>query len=294
MLFRGDPVFEFERVVLDLATNALFLDLGIVPAEQFHVSRTLLLDVAAHREIRIGHGLEAQSHRGLFVEQRPIHTLGIEAHQKRPTGILPSPRHVGAAFGIEHLVGVLAVAVLDRDAVGREKARSFGRQPEQVDHIQLCHGIRLRIDRRAVHLLMGDSGLIVRHGVPPAPRGGIGFDHFLVSVKLLPVRLEELAVDLPRLLRGDVASRKPPVLMQHLSLESAEDRFDALRRSVIGSRRAVHPADVGEEALRNLAALAALVVGDDLVGLVAGGLDRHTEGAELRVEVLCVAHGVAE
>ena len=141
---------------------------------------------------------------------------------------------------------------------------------------------------------MGDAGLVMRHGIPLVPGGGIGRKHLFVGVELLLVRLKELAVDLPRLLRGDIASRKPPVLMQHLSLETAEDRFDALRRGVVGGRWAVHPADVGEEALRNLAALAALVVGDDLVGFVAGGFDCHPEGAELCVEVLRVTHGVAE
>ena len=183
---------------------------------------------------------------------------------------------------------------MDCDAVGREEARPFGCQPEQVDHVQFRYRIRLGIDRRAVHLLMSDTGLIVRHGIPLIPGGGIGVKHLLVGVELLLVRLEELAVDLPRLLRGYVSSGESPVLVQHLPLESTEYRFDALRRGVVWGRRAIYPADVGEEALRNLTALAALIVGNDLIGFVAGGFDRHAEGAELRIEVLRVAHCVAE
>ena len=82
--------------------------------------------------------------------------------------------------------------------------------------------------------------------------------------------------------------------MQHLLLEPAEGRLDALRRAVVRRRRPIDAADVREELLRDLAPLAALIVRDDLVGLAAGRLDGHAEGGELRVEVLAGADRVAE
>ena len=82
--------------------------------------------------------------------------------------------------------------------------------------------------------------------------------------------------------------------MQHLLLEPAEGRLDALRRAVVRRRRPIDAADVREELLRDLAPLAALIVGDDLVGFAAGRLDGHAEGGELRVEVLAGADRIAE
>ena len=294
MLFRSDAVFQLQRVRLDLAANPLALVRIVVEADQIHVARPLLLNVAADRKVGIGHRLVAQPHRSSCVEQRPIHALRVELHEELPTGIIPAPFVIRTTVGGQHLVGVLAVSVLNCDAVGREQARLLGRQPEQIDHVELCNRVGGRIHARTVHLLVGDPRIVMFHGIPLAAGCGVGRQHLLVGEQLLLVRLEELPVDLPRLLRSDVAARESPVLMQHLLLEPAEGRLDALRRAVVRRRRPIDAADVREELLRDLAPLAALIVGDDLVGFAAGRLDGHAEGGELRVEVLAGADRVAE
>lgn len=135
----------------------------------------------------------------------------------------------------QHLVGVFAVSVLNRDAVGRKQARPLGRQPEQIDHVQLRHPFRRGIDARAVHLFAGDPRSVVLRGVPLVARLGISRQHLLVGEELLLVRFEKLAVDLPCLLRRDVAAGEAPLLVQHLLLEPAEGRFDRLRRPLYGA-----------------------------------------------------------
>ena len=82
--------------------------------------------------------------------------------------------------------------------------------------------------------------------------------------------------------------------MQHFALEPAEDRFDGLGLRSVRFRRAADTADPRHETQRIGRFLSALVVGNDLEGLVAGRFDGHAEGAALQFGILTLADTIAE
>lgn len=131
--------------------------------------------------------------------------------------------------------------------------------------------------------------------IPSLAVFGIGRTQLLECVEVVRVGFDKLEVRTGITTRGrNILPRKPPVAMQHFALEPAEDRFDGLGLRSVRFRRAADTADPRHETQRIGRFLSALVVGNDLEGLVAGRFDGHAEGAALQFGILTLADTIAE
>ena len=135
----------------------------------------------------------------------------------------------------------------------------------------------------------------MRQGVPLLAGGAVGGHHLLARGQLLHIGQHELRVEAGTVAAGrDVLPGEIPILMQHLALEAAEDRLDALGRRVVRGGRTGHPGNLLQELPGIRAARAALVIEHQLHRQEPGALHRIAAGLIHALEILHLADIAAD